>query len=310
MSSAASHRAEWLRDARWGVMIHFLPEWLDPQRTWTPDAWNKAVDGFDVVGVAKQLHEVGARYCVITIGQNSGYYASPNATYDRLVGHEFSHCARRDLIGELATALAERDIRTIAYLTAGPPARDEPAAKALEWAGNEDRNRAFQINWEQVIRDWSRRWGDRVSGWWFDGTSRPNLMYRSHDAPNFETFAAAARGGNPRAIVAFNGGMFYPVLSLTPQEDYTAGIIYDFERPFVSENRVTNGILDGVQLHIVSFLGETWGRGRPRFSATQMANITKRINALQGAITWDVPVQPNGLIPDAYLKQLRGLKAR
>ena len=44
------------------------------------------VDGFDVERLAEQLESVGARYYLITIGQNSGYYLSPNATYDRFVG--------------------------------------------------------------------------------------------------------------------------------------------------------------------------------------------------------------------------------
>ena len=27
----------------------------------------------------------------------------------------------------------------------------------------------FQRNWEAICRDWSQRWGRRVSGWWIDG---------------------------------------------------------------------------------------------------------------------------------------------
>jgi len=46
----------------------------------------QGVDGFDVNGLADQLASVGAGYYVITLGQNSGYFCSPNAAYDGFVG--------------------------------------------------------------------------------------------------------------------------------------------------------------------------------------------------------------------------------
>ena len=55
--------------------------------------WMEMIDHFDVEGLAEQLKSVGAGYYLITIGQNSGYYLSPNATYDRLVGIEPSKCS-------------------------------------------------------------------------------------------------------------------------------------------------------------------------------------------------------------------------
>src|SRR5438128_2578740 len=82
--ASAQGRAEWLKKARWGVMSHYLPDWIDPQRKWTSEEWNKLVEGFDVEGLAKQLESVGASYYLISIGQNSGFYLAPNATYDRL----------------------------------------------------------------------------------------------------------------------------------------------------------------------------------------------------------------------------------
>ena len=93
----AQGRADWLRDARWGVMTHFLAEWMAPAAHKSVEDWNKLVDGFDVQGLAGQLQSAGAGYYLITIGQNSGFYISPNATYDRLTGIKPSKCSRRDL---------------------------------------------------------------------------------------------------------------------------------------------------------------------------------------------------------------------
>src|SRR5215475_15005459 len=124
LNGAGAHgRAEWLKIARWGVMTHYLPDWIDPQRKWTSEDWNKLVDGFDTEGLAKQLEAVGAGYYLISVGQNSGFYLAPNATYDRLVGvqsgKEASKCSRRDLVADLYVALRKRGIKLMVYLPSG-----------------------------------------------------------------------------------------------------------------------------------------------------------------------------------------------
>ena len=305
--AGASDRADWLGEAGWGVMVHFLPDWIDPEREWTSEEWTRQVDGFDVETLGRQLRDAGAGYLLFSIGQNSGFYASPNATYDRLVGIRPGRCSRRDLVGDLSEALGKRGIRLLVYLPAGPPAKDPAAVRALDWRGDGHPNREFQSRWEQVIREWSRRWGAGVAGWWFDGCARPNTMYRSPDPPNFASFAAAARAGNEAAIVAFSPGLFYPVFSQSPHDDYTAGLIYDFERSFVSEHRLESGKLDGARLHVLSFLGETWGRGEPRFSAEEVVACSRKVLGYGGAVTWDVPVGPDGVVAEPFFDRLRAV---
>jgi hypothetical protein len=51
-----------------------------------------------------------------------------------------------------------------------------------------------------------------------------------------------------------------------------------------------------------------WGMGSPRFSAEQIVNWTRKLAKAGGAITWDTPVQKNGLIAEPFLKQLRELR--
>ena len=299
-----SHRADWMRQARWGVMTHFLAEWINPQAHSSVAAWNAMVDGFDVEGLAEQIKSTGAGYYLVTIGQNSGFYDSPNAAYDKFVGIQPSHCSKRDLIADLYTALNKRGIKLMVYLPAGAPGRDPVARKALEWQPGPHRNREFQIKWEQVIREWSLRWGKKVSGWWFDGVYWPNAMYRG-DSPNFSSFAAAVRAGNPDAVIAFNPGVLDRTLSLTPYEDYTAGETNDLER--VSIRRVQDGRADGAQIHRLIFLGQTWGKGPPRFSNEQVTGFTQNFVAQGGVVTWDVPIQPNGLISKPFMEQLTAI---
>jgi hypothetical protein len=130
-------------------------------------------------------------------------------------------------------------------------------------------------------------------------------MYRSADRPNFESFAAAARAGNPDASLGFNPGVIYRILSMTPCDDYTAG---EIDKPdLVTIRRAVEGRMDGTQIHMLSFLGETWGSGAPRFSADQVVAYTKKIRDVGGSVTWDVPVEIDGTITQPFLDQLGAL---
>lgn len=130
-------------------------------------------------------------------------------------------------------------------------------------------------------------------------------MYRTDDAPNFASFAAAVRAGNPDAAIAFNPGVVDRTISLTPYEDYTAGETNDPERVYV--RRVEDGRADGAQIHRLIFLGQIWGKGPPRFSEEQIVKFTQNFLAQGGVVTWDTPIQPNGLISKSFMDQLTAL---
>lgn len=297
-------RANWMKRAKWGVMTHYLADWQTQVHNlnMSVDEWNKLIDNFDVEGLAEQLKSVGASYYQISIGQNSGYYLSPNPTYDKLTGIQPSKCSRRDLVSDLYKALNKRGIRLMVYLPSGAPAHDKVADAALEWRDGPYPNREFQVKWQQVILDWSQRWGDKVSGWWFDGCKFPNSMYRFVNAPNFASFAAAARAGNPNAVVTFNPGVYYRILSLTPDQDFTAG---EIDKPDLMKIRhAADGKIDGAQIHVLSFLGQKWGMGTPRFTTDQVVGYSQKIWAVGGAVTWDVPIDLNGKIAQPFIDQL------
>jgi hypothetical protein len=304
-----SNRSVWMQDPRytWGVMTHYLADWQARvhKLDMTPDLWNKLVDGFDVEGMARRLEQVGAGHYQLSIGQNSGYFLSPNPVYDRITGMQPGKCSHRDLVADFYAPLHQRDIKLMVYLPSGAPAGDKDACAALEWESGPYPNQNFQRKWEQIIAEWSRRWGAKVAGWWFDGCYYPNAMYRSPGAPNFSSFAAAARAGNPASVVAFNPGVVYRMLSMCPDEDYTAGEIDKPDQATV--RRTVDGRIDGTQIHMLSFLGETWGMGAPRFSTDQVVAYTKKIRDFGGSVTWDVPVDLDGTIAQPFLDQLAAL---
>jgi len=302
-----ANRAAWMRETRWGVMTHYLADWRErvDHEPRSVGHWNDLIEHFDVDGVAGQLKSVGAGWYLISIGQNSGYYLSPNTAYDQLTGIAPSKLSHRDLVADLAAALAPRGIRLMVYLPSGAPGADRAARDALKWEQGPHRNAEFQRHWEAILREWSLRWGDTVCGWWFDGCYWPNQMYRHDEPPNFKTFAAAVRAGNPRSAIAFNPGVVHRTLSLTPEEDYTAGEIDQPDR--WTPKRNFDGLIDGAQIHVLSFLGATWGMGEPRFTPGQAIAFSKKVADAGGAITWDAPAQKGGTFAPEFMAQLKAI---
>jgi len=60
----------WLKEAKFGVFVHYLGEGPN---------WNERVESFDVEKFVEQLQRTATGYLILTLGQNSGYYCSPNA---------------------------------------------------------------------------------------------------------------------------------------------------------------------------------------------------------------------------------------
>ena len=321
---------DWFRDARWGVFFHWLQgrgACQEPQGT-DVEMWNARVDGFDAASLADQLEDIGAGWFFITIGQNTGFYCSPNATYDSFAGRSPSRCSTRDLVVDLAAELVPRGIRMMVYLPSHAPSSDPQAIEGLKCTPNwdpkqwsmksesyrhsddvDDRLTQFQRNWEAVIREWSQRWGKNVSGWWFDGCYHCETMYKHSDEPNFKSFAAAAKAGNPDSLVAFNPGVYAPPISITEHEDYTAGEIGG-QFPLSVSNDWTQPLgrfVDGAQFHILTFMGGFWGRGEPRCCRETVVGLTKDVNAYGGVITWDVPHTAEGRIPGPFMQRLAAL---
>ena len=323
---------DWFRDARWGVFFHYLADVASQQTVaaMAPDTWNRRIDAVDVDRWAAQIAESGAGYAFLTIGQNSGYYLAPNATYDAIVGHRPSRCSSRDLVSDLADALARHRVPLLVYLPSAAPCNDRQAIEALQctpaWdpkplgfkpgsytvaEGVDERLSVFQRHWEAVIREYALCWGTRIKGWWFDGCYCADRMYRQQDEPNFRSFAAAAKAGNPASLVAFNPGVRTPVVCHSAYEDYTAG---EVDRAFPVSMTVAPWCpplgrnVEGAQYHVLSFLGAFWGSGAPRFSDAFVTGFTRDCNAHQGVVTWDVPCSVTGPMPPAFFKQLTALR--
>ena len=287
-----------MAEAKIGAFMHFLP-----------GASNYPLVGaFDVPAVAKQLADSGVRYFVFTLGQNSGYMNSPNVAYGAVTGYApGERCSKRDLPQELAAALKPYGIRLMLYLPCQTPNGDLRAVSAFglpETPANGDRkiDRAFAQKWVAVIREWSDRYGDEVSGWWFDG-GYGHVGFNSEIA---RVYAEAAKHGNPKAVVTFNPGV--SLKRWTDAEDYTAGELND---PFT--HPCGGRWLEGSQWHALTFLGSRWGARDTRHSDEAWAKWVGEVTAKGGAVTldlgpnYDAAAAPVGTFSEAQLKQLRAI---
>jgi hypothetical protein len=208
-------------------------------------------------------------------------------------------------------------VRLCVYLPAGAPNQDAAAMTGLQWHDGANRNANFQRIWEAVVREWSERWGRKVNAWWFDGAYWPDAMYRFAEAPNFASFAAAVRAGNPNALVAFNPGVLTPIVCQTENEDFTAGETNDpwgldcqgrwVVAPMKPGEVEASPEVRRAQYHMLSFLGPWWCASPPRFKVAQIVDWTRDIVDHGGAVTWDAPIGVDGHIPAPFVEQLTAL---
>ena len=294
---APPSRAEWLKDARLGVFVHVL----------APSAADLAkLDAFDAEALAAQLEGAGARYLVLTLGQNSGFFNAPNAAYDRRTGYRAGErCSRRDLPLALHRVLAPKGIRLMLYLPCQTPNEDVRAQKAFGLAqGPQDQpiDVRFARRWAEVVGEWSTRYGDKVVGWWFDG----GYDHVRFDEEIAGIYAEAVRRGNPAAIVTFNPGV--KLVRHTRAEDYTAGEL-DEPLSVVPSSRW----VDGSQWHALTFLGAHWGARDTRYPTALWQEWFRKVVAGGGAVTldlgpnWDPGAGPIGSLAEAQLAQVRAL---
>jgi hypothetical protein len=284
---------KWLRDAKWGFFTHYLPH--NPSDKipdhMTGDLWTKKVNSFNVQRLGRQLSELNTPYFFITIGQKRGWYCSPNKAFEELFAKDVGRLTERDLVQELAEELVPRGIRMCVYLpNFGRHATPEE-----------------QLMYQQVIREWSDRWGKSISAWWIDGGV--------FDGPDrHKEYTAAYRSGNPDALVSYNTGPIGMTRDLkkpaTEYEDYTAGetnwhLPVSGFRPWDKKEYYLGPNISGDQLHFLTFMGDFWGMGKePRFNDELAIGWNKHTAKYGGTISWDVPLTDSGLITDPYMRQL------
>ena len=294
-----SRDTSWLKEARYGVFAHYLGGGA---------GWNDTVNAFDVAKFASQIEQSGAAYLMFTLGQNSGYYCSPNATYEKYAGYETGQrCSQRDLPMEVANALGKQGIRLMLYLPSRSPQQDKQAMAGLnDVHERQPAPQEFTRKWSEVIAEWSRRYGKKVSGWWFDGSYNRAGWDDLAQPYNWNTWAAAVRAGNADSLIAFNPGaeIRHAFNKLTDEQDYAAG-----EQTKFGATPQSNPTPAGLQWQILSHLGTRWGKADgPRRTDEWMIDYVRQVHKQGGVVTIEVNISGDGTIYAPHLKQLIAIR--
>ena len=215
-SPADKGRAAWLA-GKWGIMVHWIAPGPGSEKGTRITDLNQAVDQFDVPVFLRQLEDIGAHHLIFTVGQNTTYYASPNAVLDKYMGP--GHSPKRDLVLEIARGMKQAGKRFIAYLPA--EIKNDPAMfEAFQWKPKHQEE--FERRYTEFIRAYAEQWGEHVDGWWYDGCYTYDDYYVPRD---WDLWCKASRAGNKHAAVAFNNGSFVSGFTqpLFPGQDYISG---------------------------------------------------------------------------------------
>ncbi len=297
---------DWFHDAGFGIMVHYLKPVFAPDGG--PKEWNEAVNGFDAGKFADQAREAGAGFVMFTLGQNSGYYCSPNATFDSIMGVKPGElCSTRDLPMDVIRALGKYNIPVILYLPANPPVNNKLVSEMFRYPFGKD-SATSQYNQpilEKMIREWSLRYGKDVKGWWFDGlydwngikSTRMNMSLKY----NISTHTLAAKAGNKHSIVTYNYG-FGKIHANTPYCDYSSG-----EKQTIDEIPSSRWVEDGVQWFLFTYLGEKWGGKGEQFKTEDLTAKAKQIVENGGVLCLEVVPDGKGNILPHHLEQIRAV---
>lgn len=284
-----ARRTQRLHDAKWGVFNHFLGHECK-----TAAEWNAKVAGFDVKRVADQLEACGAGFYFLTVMQGDRWMCAPSATYDSIAGTKPGEaCSVRDLPLELADELGKRGIDLYLYFTGDGPYKDPGIGPrfGLTTARHLGVTESFVDKWSSVLGELSKRYGNKVKGWWIDGCYDDMLGYTDK---LLARYGAAVRAGNPAALVAMNNGVFPYFKRHWADEDFTAGEFNDFY--CVPEKRFVEGAQTFVLAPLGAWRGDycAWSSPGCKRSAEYVANYVRLVNANGGVVCIDVKVHEDG----------------
>lgn len=317
---------DWLQKAGFGISHHILADWMNrvaghDAARWQPgESWDDVLASFDVDAYVEQVAATGARFVLLTLGQNSGYLLGPNRVYDRIAGLAPGERTptSRDLPREIGEALAAIGVPLMLYLPANPPEhahRDEgdyTITDAFDPA-RADRTAPTPTTmecWQDVIREFSEHYGELVSGWWFDGVF-PRMLpsYELTNPRNWSTMTAAAKAGNLRRVVTYNIGLDWDTAT-NPWLDYTSGELNELGP--LPDGRWADEP-NGVQWFALTYLGENdgdfygWGNHGTSKRTEELVPWVSSVVARGGVVCLDTRVDRFGTLDAGQAEQLRAV---
>jgi hypothetical protein len=299
---ALASDTDWLRRARYGVMVHWTRESMPLGGE--PRAYEAAVDAFDVDAFAATMARTGAGFVVFTTSHATMAFPAPLPALDRILP---GRTTRRDLVADLAAALDRRGLRLVLYFHQGTSIdREWVAASGFEDA---DPTR-FYDHWRTIITEAGERYGPRLAGWWFDDGA---VGYYPRN-PDWEALERSAKAGDAERLVCFNP---WELPSPTDFQDFFAG--EGCVEPAGAggllavggDGRYPSGPYAGLQSTACLTAGGDWVHSRRDTPLPRCRWTVPEITALLGAFAahgnvpiFNLEITQDGVVPEATVEAL------
>ncbi len=300
--------AEWFRQARYGVMVHWTNQSmpLHGERK----SYEQAVDAFDVASFVDQAQATGAGFVVFTTSHAYQYFPAPLQSLDKILP---GRTTRRDLIGELADELQKRNMRLMLYYHLGTFEDTQWLQATKFW--DTDTSELFR-NWQAIVGEAGERYGNRLAGWWFDD-GVTTYYYRS---PPWQSLAQAAKAGNANRLISFNA---WELSNPTLFHDYCTG--EGCENPSGMDGLLTlnsNGIYPSgthanLQASACLITESNWlhrkphtGPAPPRWNADQLSDMLVQFMAYRNVPIFNFEVTQEGLLNPETVALFKEVKQR
>ena len=293
--------SKWLRDAKYGIMFQW-GGWGYPQHG-PKKPWPKMIDDFDVDAFARMADDTGAGYVIWSVTWCSYHFPAPIKAIDRIAP---GHTSQRDLVGDLADALAKRNIKLLLYYHTGHGENDW-------WPNNWDpsdteRKEMFVNNLCDVMTEVGQHYGKKISGWFLDD----GMLF--YPAP-FERITKALKAGNRDRLVSYNSWI---LPRLTEFQDVYMGEGFEGSAatPVGGDGIFPTGPQKGLFAHGMFILdGPDWGINhpetkinQPRFSADGAAGLVQRASARGQTLSFDLLMYEDGSVSPNSLEVMRAVR--
>lgn len=226
---------DWMKKSV-GISFHWTSHSVCVDGTHLP--YQESVDKFDVDRFVSDIVKSGAEHCMITLTHAEQYLAFPCEPLDKLLP---GRTTKRDLIGEIADRLTAAGVRFMVYYNHSCNGPDDPVWKdACGYsAGQSGDLDAFAKNILDIVSYISKRYGEKLSAWWFDSSYSvdPKGPHNTITCDMgdwqfpWEGLYRAAKAGNENSAVCFNAGISSNFL-YSPYQDYYAGETVDIHEEF------------------------------------------------------------------------------
>lgn len=293
----------WLQRARYGIMVHWTKESMPLHGE--SKSYDQAAADFDVEAFADSVRQTGAGFVVLTTAHAFQYFPAPLTSLEKILPGRTS---QRDLVADLADALARRGMKLLLYYHLG--AINDAAWLKASGFWETDTTRFF-ANWQAIVSEAGERYGDKLAGWWFDDGA---VTYYYRSAP-WEKLDRAAKAGFPRRLVGFNP---WELNRPTEFQDYFCGEGFDDPRGYnqlltpAGNGHYPSGTHAGLQGCATLITERDWGHFRkespldpPRWNAAQLTDLLQRFIACKNVPIFNLEITQDGQLSPRSIELFR-----